>query len=794
MESDDDWGDAEKFRTAQSGWDGSASGVPFDSNNSSLEQEQTFLMQEGREPTNDEILEYMEKHRLQVFLTDILMHVARHFPPDPFEFLLTHIDAMVMKYRASRGKTLAADTKLGSKLVSPVASEPVQNIDPKKRNSIVKHIATVLQHNSVSDASAGKLFTQFAADGERLREEEFGKVMEHLQAAWGLQAADTRLMLEKLKRWRFRANVAKGTRGLPLWPLPKSDFVEAYPGLLRSVRDRYVPIGAQLNRSMFIKQAAGALLDTYTMGSKLGRGAYGEVSLVTLTATKERRVCKRVEKAQCKVSHEDLLDEVELMRALDHPHIVRLYEYFETERQLDMIMEPVFGGTLTHLVSGLHLTEAGESLGKRPEALTETWVAKVFAQLLSALAYAHDVVGVVHKDLKCDNVLLVGAPKLPPEEALKEPVHAMLADFGIAEVFAALPMSASMTAGNDTEADPFSSMGTGTRPLNISRRSTRVGGTPSYMSPEMFKGSFNEKSDIWSLGVMLFQVMTGTLPYRGDNLLMQAHAVCNPRRHPPWDMLPEYKWSLGARWFCQQLLSKDEGMRPSAEEASRDAWLAKMSANHGDVAATPAERQALSHQHLQSFLTKVSMNAITSQLNLSQLHHMNLRFKSYDTSNDGRLSHIEMRQVLADVGITNAEDAEMLIESFDADNSGSIEYSEFMAGCLDVASDGVKDHLKVAFRIFDLDGSGSISKDELRQVLTQGANSTTTLSLARPSSPPLVPQGDVGGILPDGKTVDEVMSELDKDGKGGVTAQEFEAYILAEHEKAGKDLHAQAAN
>lgn len=57
---------------------------------------------------------------------------------------------------------------MGSKLVSPVASEPVQNIDPKKRNSIVKHIATVLQHNSVSDASAGKLFTQFAADGERL--------------------------------------------------------------------------------------------------------------------------------------------------------------------------------------------------------------------------------------------------------------------------------------------------------------------------------------------------------------------------------------------------------------------------------------------------------------------------------------------------------------------------------------------------------------------------------------------------------------------------------------------------
>jgi len=232
-------------------------------------------------------------------------------------------------------------------------------------------------------------------------------------------------------------------------------------------------------------------------------------------------------------------------------------------------------------------------------------------------------------------------------------------------------------------------------------------------------------------------------------------------------------------------------MRPSADEAARDKWLTRMSVSSSDVAATESERRALHDQHLQSHLMKMSVSCITSQLSLSQLEHMNLRFQRYDTSNDGRLSHIEMRQVLEDVGIKGTEEAELIIESLDGDHSGMIEYSEFVSGCLDMAADVMKKHLRVAFGIFDLDHSGSLSVQELRQVLTQGPNCTQTL--ARPISPPTgkaQPPGKMAStILPDGKTVEEVMKDMDKDGKGKIEYSEFEAYLLAEHRQAGARLH-----
>lgn len=315
-------------------------------------------------------------------------------------------------------------------------------------------------------------------------------------------------------------------------------------------------------------------------------------------------------------------------------------------------------------------------------------------------------------------------------------------------------------------------------------RSTRVGGTPSYMSPEMFSGSFSEKSDLWSLGVIVFQLLSGELPYKAENFMMQANLVCNPRRHPPWDLLTKFSWSLGARWFCQQLLSQDEFVRPTAALALQDTWIVRAVETHAVVKPKESERQALQQQHLQSHLMKMAVAAVTSQLSLSQLHHLNLRFKHYDKSNDGRLCHAEMREVLRDVGVPSAEDVELIIESLDSDHSGLIEYSEFIAGCIDLANDNVKEHLRAAFDIFDLDGSGNISLQELRQVLTVGPGVI----------PPAAgqPQAGLGSVLPDGKTVEVVMKELDRDGTGKVSFDEFQSHLLNEHLWAGRELHAKS--
>merc|ERR1712060_361906 len=106
---------------------------------------------------------------------------------------------------------------------------------------------------------------------------------------------------------------------------------------------------------------------------------------------------------------------------------------------------------------------------------------------------------------------------------------------------------------------------------------------------------------------------------------------------------------------------------------------------------------------------KMALHCATSQMSLSQLDNLNQQFKHYDSSGDGRLSLVEVRQLLEDSGFARGDDLELIIESLDSDSSGMVEYSEFIAGCLSVASEGVKKQLRAVFDIFDLDGSGTIS-------------------------------------------------------------------------------------
>lgn len=724
-------------------------------------------------PSREEAMQYLEKHNVQAFWSRVIDKICKELPPDPFEYLQAHLPSLVVEHR----QHLKRNGSTNPLHVDDVHfDDEAPELTAEQQERVVKHVVTLLQHPELLKANAEKLFAQFSK-GNQLTKKGFRNIAMHLQSLWGLHPRDMSLMVDVLKRWRFRTNAAKGTRGLPLWPLSLEDFVTSYPNLLRAIRDRYQPIGGRVHRGLFIRQAAGKLTDKYEVGPRLGRGAYGVVHLVTLKTTGDRRVVKRVKQEQQRVPGEELMDEVNLLRCLDHPHIIRIFEYFVSDKHIEMIMEPVFGGTLADLIQKLYTTPAGDTLRARPDGLSEPWVAMLAAQLLGALTYAHDVVGLVHKDLKCENVLLAGVEGATAAESVRRPVHAMLTDFGIAEVFAP---------------DPLEVLSGLTNPME----SRRVGGTPSYMSPEMFKGSFTEKCDLWSFGVMMFYLMTGEFPYRATNLLMQAYAVTDPRRHPPWELLTKYRWSLGARLFCQKLLDKDEGSRPSALEASRDDWLINSRAAAGDLfhdsPEGPEERASLQVHYLQSHLMRMARHCITSQLSLTPLHQLNQRFKHYDRDGNGRLSLLEMRQVLEDIGISSSEDIDLILESLDSNRNGLIEYSEFIAGCLDLASDGTRAQLRAVFDIFDLDGSGGITMEELRQILTQGANTEGMVVASSVPGSPLNGGARAGGpiasVLPDGKTVEEVMRDLDTNDDHVVEFEEFERYLLAEHDQMARRM------
>ena len=228
--------------------------------------------------------------------------------------------------------------------------------------------------------------------------------------------------------------------------------------------------------------AAGDKLGPYTILRRLGQGGMG-------TVYQARSADARV--VAIKVPFETLLDdpgtqaryerEQEISRALDHPGLQRLIEtgHLEDSNLPYTVLEWIDGGLLReHLYHGRPL-EIDEAL-------------RIATQLCAALDYCH-ARGIVHRDLKPDNVL-VGADG-----------RVTLMDFGAALL-------------------------EGARKITTASLSTALG-TPDYMSPEQVKGQRGDaRSDVYSLGIMLYEMLAGAPPYSGDNALavMAQHVQAEP--------------------------------------------------------------------------------------------------------------------------------------------------------------------------------------------------------------------------------------------------------------------------
>jgi serine/threonine protein kinase len=187
--------------------------------------------------------------------------------------------------------------------------------------------------------------------------------------------------------------------------------------------------------------------------------------------------------------------EARLVARLSHPNIVTVHDAGEQNGHLYIVMQLVNGGTLKQRLDAWH---------RQGRTLDTAEVVQVFSQLADALSYAHEQ-GIIHRDIKPVNVLM---------DSSARPI---LSDFGIAKVLASTQEG-------------------------LTRPGAGVG-TPEYMSPEQCQGGpIDGRADIYALGIMLFEAMTGYTPFRGDNYPALAHShiyeptprpsTFNPAIHP----------------------------------------------------------------------------------------------------------------------------------------------------------------------------------------------------------------------------------------------------------------------
>jgi calcium-dependent protein kinase len=149
----------------------------------------------------------------------------------------------------------------------------------------------------------------------------------------------------------------------------------------------------KIGSKMFVAKTEGTLRDIYKIGKVLGEGAFGEVRLCTHRETKEKRAVKVLKKENMDAAEKQtMLNEINTLRELDHPNIVKIFEYFEDEKRFYIVTEHIQGGELFDEII---------ARGK----FDERDAAVLMRQLLSCITYCHSH-NIVHRDLKPENVLL----------------------------------------------------------------------------------------------------------------------------------------------------------------------------------------------------------------------------------------------------------------------------------------------------------------------------------------------------------------------------------------------------
>mmetsp|Transcript_1806 Transcript_1806/g.5420 ORF Transcript_1806/g.5420 Transcript_1806/m.5420 type:complete len:611 (-) Transcript_1806:13-1845(-) len=480
--------------------------------------------------------------------------------------------------------------------------------------------------------------------------------------------------------------------------------------------------------SCFVQKTNGRPGLTYEPVQKLGEGAFGVAHLVRDRRSGQHRVLKTINKRQSQVPPAQLEREIRNLKACDHPHIIKLLEYHEDYENIYLIMERAAGGELHQVLQQQRL---------RSLPLPERWVATVIRQSLQAIAYVHSM-GIMHKDLKSENILLlheadVNDPSIQP--------HAVIIDLGIAELFSAR--------------------------LGRRARCTVVAGTPTHMAPEVWRGNFGPVADVWSLGVVLYELLSGEIPFMCSSLNSCAEWIRLHRQGPNWSLLGHT--TAQARALCQRMLSCDERMRPTAQQCLGHSWFkaeaeaeavpeAELGAGDAeDATAPPAEAAGRLGSALDSYkgtsnFEKVVLLQVASQMHASELGHVSEVFARADSDKSGTVSAAALINALKELHVEEA-DAESYAHCLDVDSDGKVDYTELVAACLQFLYESLRGLLWQSFCVIDVDGNGVLRREEIQAVVTRAEVIAHGL-------------GASNGI-------DEVLDRMEVDGNGLISFDEL---------------------
>jgi calcium-dependent protein kinase len=413
-----------------------------------------------------------------------------------------------------------------------------------------------------------------------------------------------------------------------------------------------------------------ALRDCYEFTKNLGKGGYGKVFQVRNKKSGQLYACKKLSK----LNVNNLIKfrrEINILVKMDHPNIIKLYDVFESQNSLYLIMEECHGGELFDRI--LKRIESNEMYSEKEAC-------EIIQQVMSAIEYCHKQ-GIVHRDLKPENLLYL---REGPE--LNNPLK--IIDFGLSQE------------------------------ININKILSSKVGTAYYVSPEILQGKYSEKCDVWAAGVILYVLLSGEPPFNGPS----DGVIYSKIRQFKFNF-PEKRWSKISN-DAKDLLSKmlvPEAQRLSASQVLEHPWFQLVKDNKIPLEKIKLDGNSNFFKEYKESnkLKKIVLLYMASKLQEEEILDLNKLFKAFDEDNDGQIDYKEFEQGIMRLnskGIKK-EEIQSMFDEIDSDNNKKIDYTEFIAATLQKNVFLKKEKLFDAFSALDTDKNGKIAKDDLMGVL-----------------------------------------------------------------------------
>lgn len=469
----------------------------------------------------------------------------------------------------------------------------------------------------------------------------------------------------------------KGSKDTQGKPSPRTTMAETSAFISGKVSGKALRYGAvrELTKQEMVRK--------HDTQMSLGAGAFGEALLVRRNSglAEEPLRLMKIATLESKQDEELAEREIEALRRLDYPHVVKLFFYTlhkeevrGGKREMLLVMEHCGGGDLCMLMEST-------------EYLAEELVQRYMAQVYRGLAYMHTM-GVVHRDIKPENIML----------STPDPLTAVvkIIDFGLA-LCLDKPDALTQASG--------------------------MWGTAEYAAPEIHREKpHGAKCDVWSAGIVAFQLLHKKFPFSGNTGEKFTHQVCEGTLHIPKKGFFDFKSqdrSKDSEEFLKRVLKKNPDDRLSARGAFNDDWLVNSgpkSLRHENVETLKGWMEAF---HNSSSFVRLSLVLFVTQKSSVELAKVQELFSKLDLNGDGYIDEADLK-CLHDSNALGGDDWDVLQDLINADvcAQGAVDVSEFAAMCMkDSLDTNFTAISRQIFEMYDENRDGVTTMQEVCSVL-----------------------------------------------------------------------------